>query len=293
VKYAWIENHRDQYPVRRLCQVLGVSHSGYYHWRRRRPSRQAQQREQIRQAAREAHHASHGIYGYRKVHEDLQEQNILCCLESVRRAMREQGLFSRVKRKFVVTTDSQHHFPPAENLLARDFTATGPNQKWSTDITYIRTREGWLYLAVVMDLFSRRIVGWATSASLETSLVLEALRKAVAERNPPPGLLHHSDRGSQYASDTYGDLLATRLFLRSMSRKGNCWDNAPVESFFGKLKTEWMTRDDYETREQATLELFKYIDLFYNRQRRHAAINYQSPAAFEQQHQARTAKLAG
>lgn len=293
MKYAWIENHRDQYPVRILCRVLGVSRSGYYHWRRREPGPQAVQRQKIRQAAREAHHASHGIYGYRKVHEDLQEQNILCCLESVRRALREQGLFSKVKRKFVVTTDAKHHFPPADNLLDRDFQATAPNQKWSTDITYIRTREGWLYLAVVMDLFSRRIVGWATSASLETSLVLVALRKAVDERKPPAGLLHHSDRGSQYASDTYGDLLATRLFLRSMSRQGNCWDNAPVESFFGKLKTEWITHDGYESREQAHLELFKYIELFYNRQRRHAALNYQSPTAFEQQHQETTTNLAG
>lgn len=272
--------------------MLGVSASGYYHWRGRKPSSQAQQREQIREAVRESHRESDGIYGYRKVHEDLQEQNMHCCLESVRRAMRKQGLFSRVKRKFVVTTDSNHHFPVAENLLDRDFEATAPDQKWGVDITYIRTAEGWLYLAIVMDLFSRRIVGWATSSSVDTALVRNALQKAIAQRNPPPGLMHHSDRGSQYASDAYGDLLATRLFVRSMSRKGNCWDNAPVESFFGKLKTEWMTEKEYQSHEHAQMELFKYIEMFYNRKRRHAALNYQTPVDFERLHQINNAKLA-
>ena len=292
MKYAWIEDHRDRYPVRTLCRCLDVSPSGYYHWRGREPSSQTQQREQIREAVREAHRDSDGIYGYRKVHEDLQEQNVRCCLESVRRAMREEGLFSKVKRQFVVTTDSNHHFPIAENLLDRDFAATAPNQKWGVDITYIRTAAGWLYLAIVMDLFSRRIVGWATSSSVDTALVMEALHKAIAQRNPPPGLLHHSDRGSQYASDAYGDLLATRLFIRSMSRKGNCWDNAPVESFFGKLKTEWMTEKEYESHEHAKMELFKYIEMFYNRKRRHAALNYQCPVAFEQQHEKNNANIA-
>jgi putative transposase len=292
VKYAWIQNHCDQYSVRALCRALNVSHGGYYEWQKRPPSKQVRRREEISHAARESYQASDSIYGYRKVHKDLQEQQILCSLETVRKVMRSEGLVSRVKRKFVVTTDSNHNNPVAENVLARDFQATGPNQKWAADITYIPTQEGWLYLAIVLDLFSRRIVGWSTSASLETTLVLQALKKAIDQRQPGPGLIHHSDRGSQYTSDAYGDLMPTHLFIRSMSRKGNCWDNAPVESFFGKLKTEWMTADCYATHTEARSELFKYIEIFYNRKRRHAAIDYQSPIQYEQEYAEQFAQQA-
>jgi len=267
-----------------MCDVLGVSSSGYYAWRVRKPSRQAGRRQRIARAAERSHQASNGIYGYRKVHEDLKEQQIDCCLETVRRVLAEKGLFSRTRRKFVVTTDSAHEMPVAENLLDRDFTATEPNQKWAADITYLRTVEGWLYLAVVMDLFSRRIVGWAMSPSLRAPLVLDALEMALNHRCPQPGLVHHSDRGSQYASDAFGDLLGRHQIVCSMSRKGNCWDNAPVESFFGKLKAEWFHGKPYTTREETKLDVFKYIELFYNHKRRHAALGYQSPAAYEQQH---------
>lgn len=292
MKYAWIQNHSDQYPVCVLCRTLNASRSGYYEWRKRPPSKQTRRRDAIGNAASESHQASDSVYGYRKVHKDLQEQQIFCCLETVRKVMRSEGLFSRVKRKFVITTDSDHNKPIADNVLRRNFQATGPNQKWVADITYIPTRDGWLYLAVVLDLFSRRVVGWATSGSLETPLVLEALEKAVDQRQPKPGLIHHSDRGSQYASDAYGDLMQTHLLVRSMSRKGNCWDNAPVESFFGKLKTEWMTKDCYESHAEARSELFKYIEIFYNRKRRHAAIDYLSPVQYEQQHDEQAAMQA-
>jgi putative transposase len=281
VKYAWIAENRDSFPIARMCHVLGVSPSGYYAWRKRKPSPQRQRRDQIAQAAVEAYQQSYGVYGYRKVHDDLQEQEVECCRETVRKILHEKGLFSRTKRKFVVTTDSQHTMPVAENLLDRQFNATGPNQKWAADITYLATDEGWLYLAVVMDLFSRRIVGWSMSDSLQSQLVLDALMMATAARRPSDDLLHHSDRGSQYASDAFQELLRCHNITCSMSRKGNCWDNAPVESFFGKLKTEWVHGKTYATRKAAETDVFKYIELFYNRKRKHAALGYLSPVNFE------------
>ena len=282
MKYAWIQQQRDEFPVTAMCRVLGVSSSGFYASLKREPSETEKRREAIAQAAETAYRESHGIYGYRKVHDDLQEQEIECCRETVRRVMKEKGLFSRTKRKFVVTTDSDHSRPVAENVLGRDFQATGPNQKWTADITYIPTREGWLYLAVVMDLFSRRIVGWSMSASLQATIVLDAMRMAVAARNPQGGLLHHSDRGSQYACEDFQQLLDDHGITCSMSRRGNCYDNAPTESFFGKLKTEWVHGEDYRTRGQAMQHVFTYIEMFYNRKRKHAALNYRSPAQFEE-----------
>ena len=281
MKYAWIAENRDSFPIARMCRTLGVSPSGYYAWRKREPSPQSRRRDQIAQAAVEAYQESYGVYGYRKVHDDLQEQEVECCRETVRKILHEKGLFSRAKRKFVVTTDSQHTMPVAENLLDRQFEATGPNQKWAADITYLATDEGWLYLAVVMDLFSRRITGWSMSDSLQSQLVLDALMMATAARRPGDDLLHHSDRGSQYASDAFQELLRRHTISCSMSRKGNCWDNAPVESFFGKLKTEWVHGKHYFTRAAAETDIFKYIELFYNRKRKHAALGYLSPVDFE------------
>jgi len=237
------------------------------------------------QAAARSYFESHRIYGYRKVWEDLVELEIACCPETVRRALQELGLFSRTKRKFVVTTDSNHPYPIAENILERDFTATAPNQKWLTDITYILTREGWLYLAAVLDVYSRKIVGWSTSEWIDTELVKAALQMATTQRLPEPGLLHHSDQGSQYASDAYQQALEALEMVCSMSRQGDCWDNAMMESFFGSLKTEWVYNEDYQTREEAKQSLFKYIELFYNRKRRHAALGYVSPAEFERRYE--------
>jgi len=283
VKYAWITAHHDSYPVKMMCELLEVSTSGYYDSLKPTPSARAQRRAQIAAAAEAAYRDSHCIYGYRKVHDDLEERKIDCCRETVRRVLREKGLCSRTKRKFVVTTDSRHDQPVAANLLDRDFQATAPNQKWSADITYIPTRKGWLYLAVVMDLFSRRIVGWATAASLHTTLVLDALDMALRRRAPAAGLMHHSDRGCQYAANDFQQLLADHRITCSMSRKGNCWDNAPTESFFGKLKTEWVHGVDYDDHDEANRHLFEYIEVFYNRKRKHATLGYQSPAAFEAQ----------
>lgn len=281
MKYAWIQQQRDQYPLRTMCLVLEVSRSGYYAWVKRGASSRSEDREKFRDKVQEVYDSSRGVYGYRKVHQELQAQGIACCRETVRKAMRSRELFSRVKRAFVVTTDSGHDYEVAENVLDRDFEARGPNEKWGCDITSIPTREGWLYLAVVIDFFSRRVVGWSTSRSLETPLVICALQMAIEQRRPGAGLIHHSDRGSQYASDAYGDLLAAERFIRSMSRKGNCWDNAPVESFFGKLKTEWLSEGPYASRAEARRALFEYIEVFYNRERRHAALGYVSPSEYE------------
>lgn len=285
MRYQWIQKHRRHYPVALMCKVLQVSPSGYYDWRVREPSLPQQQRAKIAQAAARSHFESHRIYGYRKVWQDLDEQQVACCPETVRRVLQELGLFSRTKRKFVVTTDSQHAQPVAENLLDRDFTAARPNQKWLTDITYIPTREGWLYLAAVLDVFSRRIVGWSMSERIDTELVTSALQMATTQRSPQPGLLHHSDRGVQYASDAYQQILSDLGVVCSMSRKGNCWDNAMMESFFGSLKSEWVYGKDYQTQEEAKQDLFKYIEMFYNRQRRHASLGYISPAEFERRHE--------
>jgi transposase InsO family protein len=278
VKYAWIKQH----PVMVMCHVLQLSSSGYYGWLEHQPSAKQQRRQHILRAIGHSYFESRRIYGYRKVHQDLLEANIVCCEETVRRIMRDIGLYSRVRRKFVLTTDSNHSLAVAENLLDRDFTATTPNQKWVADITYIPTSQGWLYLAAVMDLYSRRIVGWAMNKHIDSALVISAMNMALSQRRPETDLLHHSDRGSQYASDAFQDLLDNNGVVCSMSRKGDCWDNACMESFFGSLKTEWLGDKKYKTRQEAKNDIFKYIELFYNRKRRHAALGYLSPAAYEE-----------
>ena len=290
MKYAWIKEHRDCFATVRMCRVLRVSRSAYYDWRKRTPSKREQKRQRIAQVAAYYHERSHEVYGYRKVHEDImEEEKIDCCKETVRKIMQGLGLFSCVKRKFVHTTDSNHALPVAANVLNRNFEATGPDQKWVADITYIHTMEGWLYLATVLDLYSRRIVGWSMSQHITTKLVYNALKTAVAQRCPSDGLLHHSDRGVQYAAESFQELLELHSIECSMSRKGNCWDNASQESFFGKLKGEWIRNRIYSSREEAKQDIFYYIEVFYNRQRRHAALGYVSPAEYEARHNKETA----
>jgi putative transposase len=283
VKYAWIKEHKALYPVVHLCRVLGVSTSGFYGWCKRKPSQGSLKRDSLAAAATRFYERSHGIYGSRKVLVDIQEETDLhCCRETLRRVMGELGLFSRVKRKYVVTTNSNHQAPIAENVLDRDFEAEAPNQKWTADITYIRTEEGWVYLAAVMDLYSRRIVGWSLSENIDANLVCEALNAAIKDRCPGGSLIHHSDRGIQYASESYQSLLDQNGIECSMSRKGNCWDNACQESFFGKLKNEWVCDKVYSNRHEAEQEIFYYIEAFYNRQRRHEKLGYVSPVDFEE-----------
>jgi len=270
--------------VAAMCLVLEVSRSGFYQWLSREPSDRQRRRDEIRTAVIESHRASSEIYGYRKVHHDLQDRHVTCCRETVRRVMGELGLRSRVARRFVVTTQSDHKQPIAENLLDQQFQATRINQKWTADITYVPTTKGWRYLAVVMDLFSRRIVGWHLRDSLSAELVIKALDQAVRQRDPGPGLVHHSDRGVQYACRSFQDLLDRHGIRCSMSRRGCCYDNAPTESFFGKLKEEhlaWLGRRSPTEMEQ---EIFWYIEVFYHRHRKHASLGYQTPLQYEQQH---------
>ena len=286
MRYAWIDPHRDSYPLGLLCRVLQVARSGYYAWRRREPSPSAQRRQQIGQAARQSHRDSHGTYGYRRVHRDLvDDQEIACCRETVRRVMAELGLSGRPQRRFVKTTDSNHQEPIAANRLQRDFTATRPDQKWLADITYLRLAEGWLYLAVILDCFSRRIVGWSLSRRIDAELVCAALEMALRRRCPQGDLVHHSDRGVQYASQSLRHLLQREGLTMSMSRQGDPWDNAMMESFFGSLKTEWID-EGYATEAQARMEVFKYIEMFYNPTRRHSALGYLSPAEYERRYEA-------
>lgn len=292
MKYAWIKENAKQFPTAVMCRVLQVSDSGYYGYLDREPCAAQKRREAIGQAAAKFYFESNRVYGYRKVHGDIMETEMQCSPETVRRIMRRTGLFSRIKRKFIITTDSCHQMAVAENILDRDFSADGPNQKWAADITYISTAEGWLYFAAVMDLFSRKIVGWSMSEHIDTALVTSAMRMAVSQRKPQAGLLHHSDRGCQYASEEFRDLLSDHGIICSMSRKGNCWDNACMESFFGSLKNEWLSERKYKTREEAIKDVFEYVEMFYNRKRRHESLGYLSPAAYEKRYEKEQKQVA-
>jgi transposase InsO family protein len=260
---------------------MQVTRSGYYAWRKRQPSERHKQNETLRGQIRTFFERSKGTYGSPCILRDLGEAGVCCGKHRVARLMGQAGLRAVVAPRFRVTTDSQHSLPVADNLLARDFSTPGANVKWASDITYLWTGEGWLYLAVVLDLFSRRVVGWSMQASLDRALVVNALQSALCQRHPQAGLLHHSDRGSQYASGEFQAVLSQQGIACSMSRRGNCWGNAPVESFFGTLKQELVHRCRFATREAARREVFEYIEVWYNRQRRHSSLGYVSPAEFE------------
>jgi transposase InsO family protein len=281
MKFRFIQHHAEQYRVRLMCSVLGVSRSGYYAWRKRQPSARERANRGLRALIRLLHRKSRRTYGYRRIHAALAIQDISCGKNRVARLMREDGLQARRRRRYKRTTQSRHNRPVAPNRLAQSFIASGPNKKWVTDITYIRTAEGWLYLSVVLDLFSRLVVGWAMEPYLNDILTRKALKMALAHRQPQPGLLHHSDRGSQYASESYQHLLTSHEALTSMSRTGNVYDNAPMESFFATLKKDLIHHSHYHTRRQAKADIFEYIEVFYNRQRLHSALGYLSPMAFE------------
>ena len=287
MKYAFIQEHEHCWPVRTQCRVLEVSASGYYDWQQRKPGPRQERRAALAGRIRAIHHTSKRNYGVPRVYLQLKNEGEAIAPKTVASIMREQGLKGKAsKPRKPRTTDSRHEQPIAENLLQRDFTATAPNQKWLADITYLDTDTGWLYLAVILDAFSRRVIGWALADHLRTELVDEALRMALTQRQPPmhSGLIHHSDRGAQYASQIFQERLTAHGIRCSMSRKGDCYDNAMMESFFGTLKTEM--DDPLHDPRQARAVVFEYIEVFYNQWRMHSSINYQSPAAFEQQHQA-------
>jgi transposase InsO family protein len=281
--FRFIDDHRNQWPVRLLCQALEVSPAGYYAWRRRPPSAREQRRETLVVEIRAIHAEVKARYGSPRIHAELRARGQDCCVNTVAKLMRDNDVAAKTKRKFrCTTTDSNHNLPVADNLLDRQFNPAEANEVWLADITYIPTREGWLYLAAVEDLYSRRVVGWAMAEHMESRLVVDALEMAVQRRLPDEGLLAHSDRGSQYASDHYQRLLAKHGIACSMSRRADCWDNAPMESFFASLKKELVHDADFATRAEARAALFEYIEVFYNGQRRHSSLGYVAPAEYEQ-----------
>jgi len=281
VRYAFIRDHRLAFRVELMCRVLGVSRSGYYAWRVRPESARARMNRLLLSRIRMVHRQSRCNYGSPRVTDELRSQGERCGQNRVARVMRRYGIRSKAVRKFRATTDSNHNHPVAPNLLARRFTVERPDTVWVSDITYIWTQEGWLYLAGVLDLCSRRIVGCAMSSRVDGQLTLEALSQALGRRRPKAGLLHHSDRGKQYAALEYQRLLHDHGLVPSMSRKGDCWDNAPMESFFATLKRELVYRQRFATRQEAQNAVFEYIEVFYNRKRRHSSLGSQSPAEFE------------
>jgi putative transposase len=282
VIFSFIEQHKEVWPVTVMCQALGVSTQGYYAWRGRPASAQQQRRDGLLGEIADIHEQVKGRYGSPRVHAELQARGHGCCVNTVARLMHQAGIRAKTARKFRHTTDSNHSRPVADNVLDRQFDPSAPNEAWVADITYVPTREGWLYLAVVEDLFSRRVVGWSMDSTMTSRLVVDALEMAVQRRLPGAELVAHSDRGSQYASEHYQRLLAQHGITCSMSDVGQCWDNAPMESFFASLKKELCHHEDYATREQARASIFEYIEVFYNRQRRHSTLGYVSPAEYEQ-----------
>jgi transposase InsO family protein len=264
-----------------MCRVLGVAPGGYYGWRGRPVSPRTQRREALVDAIQAIHGEVKARYGSPRIHVELAARGEACCVNTVAKLMRRHGIAAKTKREFRCTTDSNHDRPVAENVVGRQFEPEAPNRTWTADITYVPTGEGWLYLAAVEDLHSRRIVGWAMGARIDSRLVVDALEMAVARRLPGAGLVAHSDRGSQYASEHYQRQLAGHGITCSMSRRANCWDNAPMESFFATLRKELTHGEDYATRAEARASLFEYIEVFYNRVRRHSSLGYKSPVEYE------------
>jgi len=281
VTFSFIEQHRDTWPVTVMCDTLGVSPQGFYAWRCRPASDRQRRRDAILVEIRAVHAEVKQRYGSPRIHAELSARGIDCCVNTVAKLMRGNDIHAKTARKFKSTTDSIHPLPVADNHLAREFDPAEPDRAWAADITYIPTGEGWLYLAVVEDLFNRMIVGWSMADHMESRLVVDALDMAVARRRPGSRLIAHSDRGSQYASAHYQEVLAAAGIVCSMSEVGQCWDNAPVESFFGRLKCELAPDRMFATRDQARAALFEYLEVFYNRVRRHSSLGFVSPAEFE------------
>ena len=298
MKYASIDKLRAQHklPTSKLCSLLNVAKSGYQAWCANKvlPLRTSRQllEAKIVAAIKAAHLQGRGVYGAKRIHAELIEQGFKVSLNRIRRLRRLHGIRCTHKRKYRVTTDSKHHLPVAQNILDRQFEPAAPNAVWVADITYIPTEEGWLFLAAIKDLFTCEIVGWAMDKKMTKQLVVDALRSAYWRKKPPKGLIHHSDRGSQYCSAAYRALQDSYGMVTSMSRRGNCWDNAPMESFFGTIKTESLHHYRFTTREEARLVVFEYIEVFYNRIRRHTKINNTAPATYAAQFNSTVQQMA-
>lgn len=281
MKYAFIHDHSRSYRITTLCYVLDVSQRGFYDWRNRPDAPRTLENEALLVEIRSIFYENREVVGAPRIHKELRCRGLVCSLNRVARIMRKAGVIPKTIKKFRITTDSKNSHHPAKNLLNRDFSTSRCNEKWVADVTYIPTREGWLFLAVVLDLFSRRVVGWSMGTRLNSELSKRALRDAITRRKDVKGLLHHSDRGREYYARDYQAVLSENDMICSMSRKGNCWDNAVMESFFHSLKVEQVHHDDYRTRSEARSTIFNYIEIFYNRQRRHSSIKYLSPIEYE------------
>jgi len=282
MRYAFIQQQRAKLPVRTMCRLLEVQASGYYAWTSRSPCEREARKLQLIESIRLVHQRSGGSYGSPRVHQALRKQGVICSRKQVEKLMQQEQIHSTRHRRFRIrTTDSNHEHPLAANLLDRQFEQESINQAWASDITYVATDEGWLYVASVMDLCSRRIIGWSTADHLRAELATEALSKAIGARCPTEQLLHHSDRGVQYACVEYQEILARHGITCSMSRSGNCYDNAMMESFFKTFKVELVYQEHYTTREEARKSIHPYIEVFYNRQRLHSSLGYRSPAEYE------------
>jgi putative transposase len=281
VKYGFIVKHRAIWPTRTMCRVLGVSASGFYDWLDRPLSAREQENERLLKAIRLSHQGSDGTYGSPRVYRDLRDAGETCSENRVAKLMNAAGIKARHKRRRTPGQLEATVHSIAPNLLDRQFEATAPNQKWAADFTYVWTAEGWLFVAVVLDLFSRRVVGWSMQPTMTAQLVMDALLMAVFRRGRPRAVLHHSDQGSQYTSEDFQRLLAAHGIVCSMSRRGNCWDNAAMESFFSTLKTERLSKRLYKTRDELRADVFDYIERFYNPKRRHSTLGYVSPVQFE------------
>lgn len=280
MKYRFMDRYGSGFEVRKMCRVLGVNRSGYYAYLRRGLSRRHEENRRLIMKIRDIWRGSRGVYGSPRVTAELRSQGLRHGKNRIARLMRENGIKARTKKRFKVTTKSRHDLPIAEDLVGRNFAVDSANSLWVSDITYIWTWEGWMYLAAVMDIFNREIVGWALNDRLKKDLVVHALHKAILERNPREGLIFHSDRGSQYASHEVRKILKARGIRQSMCGKGSCYDNAMMESFFSSLKKELVRLETFHSKEKAWRSIFEYIEVFYNRQRRHSALNYKTPVEY-------------
>ena len=281
MKYVFIRTHRETFPVSLMCRTLGVGSSGFYAWLKRPESPRCQKNRRLLTEIKAVYQKSRKTYGSPRIHAELNASGHACSRYRVARLMRQHGIVSKHKRKFKATTNSVHSYPVAENQLERQFDVSKSNQCWVSDITYIPTREGWLFLAVTLDLYHRKVIGWAMGRWITRQLVIDALNMAIKNGSLESGLLHHSDRGVQYASNEFRGLLKAHTIRCSMSRKGNCWDNAVAESFFHTLKVELIQGKIYDNRQEAKTDIFDYIEVFYNRQRRHSYLGYLSPDEYE------------
>lgn len=283
MKYQFIQDNSDSYPVVKMADSLDIHRSSYYRWQNSSEARDQKQSEEaeLTKVVKDIQEEFHYSYGTPRITDALKKKEMSTNHKKVARILRENGLNHRMKKKFRITTESNHDLPVSPNLLAQDFTATLPNKKWVSDISYVWTAEGWLYLCVIIDLFSRKIVGWSVSSRIDTELLLMAFWHAIFTRKPGKGLIFHSDRGSQYCSHRFRNTLGFAGFVQSMSRRGNCWDNACAESFFKSMKTEWLYDLSFKTRQEAKDLLFEYIEVFYNRKRAHSSIGYESPESYE------------